>query len=85
MATTTAGWLVHSEWLPLPGSDSPDRIAMPYADQAAAERNALQIACCAGARYVSVEGPDAVVTFEWDRYTNVARSYGANYGARSWR
>lgn len=74
---TVDGWLVHSEWLPLPGEAAPVRFAMPHPDQRAAESNALHIACCRGARYVSVEGPDAVVTLEWDRYTNVARSYQA--------
>jgi hypothetical protein len=69
-------WTVYSEWLPLSGSHSPDRMAMPHPDRAVAEQDALQLACCRGARYVSVQGPDDVVTFEWDRYTNVARRYG---------
>lgn len=68
-------WVVHSEWLPLPGSHSPDRLESTLEDQAAAERFALQTACCRGARYVTVQGPDSVVTLEWDRYTNVARRY----------
>lgn len=75
-------WLVHSEWLPLPRTNSADQIVMPYPSQAAAERHALQLACCAGTRYLSVEGPDAVVTFEWDRYTNRARYYGRSYLGR---
>lgn len=74
-ADVTVAWSLHSEWLPLPGSHSPDRIELPYQDQAAAEQYALELACCRGARYVSVQGPDAVVTFEWDRYTNIARHY----------
>src|SRR5215207_946822 len=74
-AEMRTGWLVHSEWLPLPGSRSPERIALPYPDRAAAERAALHTMCCRGARYVSVEGPDSVVTLDWDRYTNRARRY----------
>lgn len=67
--------MVHSEWLPLPGSRSPDRIAVSYPDQHTAEHAALRTACCAGARYISVEGPDSLVTLDWDRYTNVARRF----------
>lgn len=63
-------WHVRSEWL----GGMAWSISSP--EQAAAERAALGIACCTGARYVSVTGPGAVVTLEWDRYTNVARRYG---------
>jgi hypothetical protein len=74
---TVTEWLVHSEWLPLPGDQSPARIAVPYPDQAAAERAALRTMCCRGARYVSVEGPDSIVTLDWDRYTNKARRHAS--------
>ncbi len=77
---TAAVWQVHSEWLPLPGSNSPDRIALRYEDQRTAEQKALHVACCNGARYVSVEGPGSVVTLDWDRYTNFARRYGRYLG-----
>jgi hypothetical protein len=70
----TASWRVHSEWL---GGDA---FALAERDQAAAEQSALQLACCKGARYISVSGPAEVVTFEWDRYTNVARRYGRYLG-----
>jgi hypothetical protein len=69
------GWVVHSEWLPLPGSRSAERIAVTYPDQHAAEYAALHTACCKGARYISVEGPDTLVTLDWNRYTNVARRF----------
>lgn len=41
----------------------------------AARRDALQLTCLAGTRYVSVQRPDGVVAGEYDRYTNRWRQY----------
>lgn len=80
MAETPTRWLVHSEWLPASHETLPARLTQPYPDQFAAERAALHLACCAGARYVSVEGPDAIVTLDWDCYTNRACRYDRYLG-----
>ena len=68
-------WRVHTAWL---GGDA---IATAEDNQATAERAALSLACCAGARYISVTGPGDVATLEWDRYTNLVRRYGRYLGS----
>lgn len=76
----TGPWTVHVEWLPILGQVSPDRNFLHHPDQCCAEQSALSLACCRGSRYISVQGPDDVVTLEWDRYSNVARRYRAFLG-----
>ncbi|MEV2239613.1 hypothetical protein [Micromonospora sp. NPDC049891] len=47
-----------------------------FHDWTTARRHALQTACLAGARYVTLcVGSDEVVHGEWDRYTNRWREY----------
>jgi hypothetical protein len=78
-----ARWLVHSEWLPTTGERSPSRLTQRHPDQFVAERAGLHLACCAGTRYVSVEGPGAIVTLDWDRYTTTSRAGTADTSERA--
>ncbi|MBC9005166.1 hypothetical protein [Micromonospora aurantiaca (nom. illeg.)] len=52
----------------------------PLLDWPSARSLALRLACCNGARYVTVQGPGAVVVGDWDRYTNRWREYALHVG-----
>ena len=67
-------WTVYTSWK-ANGTVVAAETAQALPDWPAARRTALSLACCRGARYVSVQGPDDVVAGEYDRYTNRWREY----------
>lgn len=66
-------WTVRVSWIAL--GDYSEETVDHYPDWPKARYAALHLTCCAGARYVTVSDPAAVVVAEWDRYTNLWREY----------
>lgn len=70
----TGVWTVFTSWR-ASGSLRAAETCQTFDTWPAARRQGRQLACCRGARYVSVQGSGDVVCGEWDAYTNRWREY----------
>jgi hypothetical protein len=65
-ASPDGKWVVETTW-----ADMPKPLTLiPWNEYKAAERDGMQMACCAGARAVRVAAPDGTVHCTWDREGN---------------
>lgn len=67
-------WTVYTTWQAygvVPATETSET----HPNWATARRRALHLACCHGARYITVCGPDDVICGDWDAYTNRWREY----------
>lgn len=78
-AAPQPGWTVYVTWQAY-GYCPSGEVSNTHPDWPTARRQALHLACCRGARYITVCGPDSIVVADWDQYTNRWREYALHIG-----